>query len=71
MAKQYKDEAKELLRDIKLPEGFYYEWAGQSEYLESAMQRLIFIIPFTFVLIFILIYFALRNITYTMIILLL
>ncbi len=70
-AKQYKDEAKELLRDIKLPEGFYYEWAGQSEYLESAMQRLIFIIPFTFVLIFILIYFALRNITYTMIIFLL
>ena len=67
-AKQYKDEAKELLKDIKLPEGFYFEWAGQSEYLESAMQRLIYIIPLTFVIIFILIYFALRNITYTMII---
>ena len=67
-AKQYKDEAKEVLKDIKLPEGFYYEWAGQSEYLESAMQRLIYIIPLTFVIIFILIFFALRNITYTMII---
>ena len=67
-AKQYKDEAKELLNDVKLPEGFYFEWAGQSEYLESAMQRLIYIIPLTFVIIFILIYFALRNITYTMII---
>ena len=67
-AKQYKDEAKELLKDIKLPDGFYYEWAGQSEYLESAMQRLIYIIPLTFVIIFILIYFALRNLTYTMII---
>ena len=42
--------------------------AGQSEYLESAMERLTYIIPLTFVLIFILIYFALRNITYTMII---
>jgi len=67
-AKQYKDEAKKLLKDIKLPSGFYYEWAGQSEYLESAMARLAYIIPLTFVLIFILIYFALRNITYTMII---
>jgi len=67
-AKQYKDEAKALLKDIKLPSGFYYEWAGQSEYLESAMARLAYIIPLTFVLIFILIYFALRNITYTMII---
>ncbi|AXH11081.1 efflux RND transporter permease subunit [Halarcobacter bivalviorum] len=67
-SKQYKDEAKEILKDMKLPEGFYYEWAGQSEYLESAMQKLSFIIPITFVLIFILIYFALKNITYTMII---
>ena len=67
-AKQYKDEAKELLKDIKIPTGFYYEWAGQSEYLESAIERLIYIIPLTFVIIFILIYFALRNLTYTMII---
>lgn len=67
-AKQYKDESKTLLEDIKLPSGFYYEWAGQSEYLESAMQRLAYIIPLTFILIFILIYFALKNIIYTMII---
>ena len=66
--KQYKDEAKELLKQIKLPEGFFYEWAGQSEYLESAMDKLMYIIPLTFVIIFILIYFALRNITYTFII---
>lgn len=67
-ATEYKSNAKELLKDLKLPEGFYYEWAGQSEYLESAMDRLLYIIPLTFVIIFILIYFALRNITYTMII---
>ncbi|CAI8203819.1 MAG: Cation efflux system protein CusA [Arcobacter lacus] len=67
-AKQYKDEAKALLEDIKLPTGFYFEWAGQSEYLESAMQRLMYIIPLTFVIIFILIYFALKNLTYTFII---
>ncbi|WP_044419025.1 efflux RND transporter permease subunit [Halarcobacter anaerophilus] len=66
--KEYKDSAQKLLKDLKLPEGFYYEWAGQSEYLESAMNRLIYIIPLTFMIIFILIYFALKNITYTMVI---
>ena len=67
-SKQYKDESEILLKDLKLPSGFYYEWAGQSEYLESAMQRLIYIIPLTFVIIFALIFLALRNFTYTMII---
>ncbi|WP_419767937.1 efflux RND transporter permease subunit [Arcobacter sp.] len=66
--KEYKDKAQELLKEIKLPSGFYYEWAGQSEYLESAMKKLSYIIPLTFVIIFILIFFALRNITYTAII---
>ncbi|MBP7742227.1 MAG: efflux RND transporter permease subunit [Aliarcobacter sp.] len=67
-SKQYKDEAEVLLKDLKLPNGFYYEWAGQSEYLESAMQRLIYIIPLTFALIFVLIFLALKNFTYTMMI---
>lgn len=67
-AKQYKDEVSEFLKSVKLPEGYYFEWAGQSEYLESAMERLIYIIPLTFAIVFILIYFALKNLTYTMII---
>ena len=66
--KQYKDEAAKLLQDIKLPSGYYLEWAGQSQYLESAMERLIYIIPVTLMIIFILIYFALKNIIYTFII---
>ena len=60
-SKTYKDEAQKILKNIKLPSGFYYEWAGQSEYLESAMQRLQYIIPATFILVYILIYFALGN----------
>jgi Cu(I)/Ag(I) efflux system membrane protein CusA/SilA len=66
--KQYKDEAKELLKQIELPSGYYFEWAGQSEYLESAMEKLIYIIPITFMIIFILIYLALKNMIYTLII---
>ena len=38
-----------------------FEWAGQSEYLESAMAKLIYIIPITFMIIFILIYLALKK----------
>ena len=60
-SKTYKDEVQTLLNDIKLPSGFYYEWAGQSEYLESAMKRLVYIIPATFVIVYILIYFALGS----------
>ena len=66
--KQYKDEANELLKDIELPSGYYFEWSGQSEYLESAMEKLIYIIPLTFMIIFVLIYLALKNMTYTLII---
>lgn len=67
-SKQYKDEANELLKDIELPSGYYYEWSGQSEFLEHAMQKLNYIIPITFILIFVLIYLALKNITYTLVI---
>ena len=66
--KQYKDEANELLKDIELPSGYYFVWSGQSEYLESAMEKLVYIIPLTFILIFILIHLALKNMTYTLII---
>ncbi len=66
--KSYKDEADTIVRSIKLPSGFYYEWAGQSQYLESAFKRLIYIIPATFLIIFILIYFALRDFIYASII---
>jgi Cu(I)/Ag(I) efflux system membrane protein CusA/SilA len=67
-SKSYKDEADKIVKNIKLPNGFYYEWAGQSQYLESAMKRLVYIIPATFVIIFILIYFALRNFVYASIV---
>ena len=65
---EYKNEANKLIESINLPAGYYYEWAGQSEYLESAMNTLIYIIPFTLIIVFILIYFALKNILYTTII---
>jgi Cu(I)/Ag(I) efflux system membrane protein CusA/SilA len=58
---EYKQKAQEILSLIELPNGYYYEWAGQSEYLESAKQRLSVIIPVVIVIIFMLIYMALQS----------
>ncbi len=65
---EYKKRAEEKLKEIKLPEGYYYEWAGQSEYLESAMERLKVIIPLVLIVLFVLIYLAFHNLFYATII---
>ncbi|MDY0123336.1 CusA/CzcA family heavy metal efflux RND transporter [Sulfurimonas sp.] len=65
---EYKKEAAALLEGIELPNGYYYEFAGQSEYLESAKKRLGFIVPIVIISIFVLIYFALRDVTNSLIV---
>ncbi len=67
-AVDYKKEAVEALSDLHLPSGYHIEWAGQSEYLESAMQRIVWIVPTVFVLILMLIYMALKEIVPTLIV---
>ena len=67
-ASEYKKEAKRLLEDIDLPAGYYIEWAGQSEYLDSAMQKIVWIIPVVLLVILVLIYFALKELVPTLIV---
>jgi len=67
-ASEYKSEAKEILKNIKLPDGYFLGWAGQSEYLESAMDRIIWIVPAVLVIILMLIYFALNELSSTLIV---
>ncbi len=62
----YKERAMEALEDLKLPDGYHIEWAGQSEYLESAMQKIKWIVPTVLLLILVLIYFALGKIVPTL-----
>ncbi len=64
----YKEKAMKALENIKLPAGYYIEWAGQSEYLESAMAKIIWIIPTVLLVILVLIYFALGQIVPTLIV---
>lgn len=65
---EYKKEAINALKDIKLPAGYYIEWAGQSEYLESAMKKIVWIIPTVLLVILVLIYFALGELVPTLIV---
>ncbi len=67
-ATKYKEQAILVLEDLKLPAGYYIEWAGQSEYLESAMQKIKWIVPTVLLVIFILIYFALGSMVPTFIV---
>ena len=61
-SKTYKEEASKILKEsVELPTGFYIGWAGESEYLESAMERLQFILPLTLLITFMLIYLGLGS----------
>ena len=64
----YKEEAMKVLADLKMPTGYYFEWAGQSEYLASAMKKMRWIIPVVLLVIFVLIYFALGDMIPTLIV---
>jgi Cu(I)/Ag(I) efflux system membrane protein CusA/SilA len=67
-ATEYKKQAKELLTTIKLPDGFYMDWEGQSEYLEAAMHKIVWIVPAVMIIILLLIYFALKRVIPTLIV---
>ena len=55
---------------VALPPGYTLAWSGQYEYLERAERRLMFVVPLTLVLIFVLIYLTNRSATETWLVLL-
>lgn len=59
-----------LEQRIGFPPGYYIQWAGQFEYLKSAEQRLALVIPFTLLIIFVLIYLNTKSAARTSIVLL-
>ena len=67
----YVRKASQLLgRRIHYPPGYYIEWAGQFQYLQAAKERLKIVIPFTLLIIFVLIYINTRSVVRTGIVLL-
>ena len=55
---------------VKFPAGDYMQWAGQFEYMKAAQKRLWTVIPFTLLIIFVLIYMNTQSAIKTFIVLL-
>ena len=67
----YVRKAAERLRErVQYPSGYYIEWAGQFQYLKAAEARLKIVIPFTLLIIFVLIYMNTKSVVKTFIVLL-
>jgi Cu(I)/Ag(I) efflux system membrane protein CusA/SilA len=58
----YVDEAKrKVAEQVKLPPGYTLLWSGQYEYMQRVKERLIYVVPLTLLLIFVLLYINLRS----------
>jgi Cu(I)/Ag(I) efflux system membrane protein CusA/SilA len=67
----YVRKASERLRQmVHPPEGVYWEWAGSFQQLQQVEQRLLIIIPFTFLIIIVLLYVNTHSLVKTGIVLL-
>jgi Cu(I)/Ag(I) efflux system membrane protein CusA/SilA len=55
---------------VKFQPGYYMQWAGQFQYLQEAEKRLTIVIPFTLLIIFVLIYMNTNSLVKTLIVLL-
>jgi Cu(I)/Ag(I) efflux system membrane protein CusA/SilA len=64
------DAQKAVASEMKFPPGFYVSWSGQFEYLERAKARLKIVVPFTVLIIFLLLYLNFRRVTETLIVML-
>ena len=62
--------SQHLSQRIQYPPGYYVEWAGQFQYLQAAKERLKIVIPFSLLIIFVLIYINTRSVVKTAIVLL-
>jgi cobalt-zinc-cadmium resistance protein CzcA len=49
-------------REVKLPPGYYFEWGGQFENMERAMETLSIIVPITFAAIFFLLFMLFNSV---------
>jgi Cu(I)/Ag(I) efflux system membrane protein CusA/SilA len=60
--------SRRIGESVQFPPGYYIQWAGQFQYLQAAEKRLAIVIPFTLLIIFVLIYINTRSVTKTLIV---
>ncbi len=67
----YVAEAKQAVSEqVKVPPGYHLGWAGQFQYLERAREKLAVVVPFTLLIVFVLLYVNTSSIAKTMIVML-
>ena len=64
------DAQKAVQEQVKFPPGYYATWSGQFEYMERAKEKLKLVVPFTLLIIFVLLYLNFRRMTETLIVML-
>lgn len=57
-----------LEKNIKLKPGYYFEYGGQFENLQNAINTLLVVIPVALALILLLLFFAFKSVTYTLVV---
>ena len=62
--------SERISQSVHFPTGYYTQWAGQFEYLKAAEARLKIVIPFTLLIIFVLLYLNTQSVVKTAIVLL-
>jgi Cu(I)/Ag(I) efflux system membrane protein CusA/SilA len=60
----YVEEAKrKVAEQVQLPAGYTLTWSGQYEFIQRAKEKLMYVVPLTLLIIFILLYINLRSAT--------
>ena len=62
------DIQKTLDKNIQLKPGYYFEYGGQFENLQNAINTLLVVVPVALILILLLLFFAFKNVTYTLVV---
>src|ERR687897_741877 len=67
----YVEEAKrKVAEQVQLPTGYTLTWSGQYEYMQRAKERLIYVVPLTLLIIFLLLYINFKSVARCAIVLL-
>jgi Cu(I)/Ag(I) efflux system membrane protein CusA/SilA len=67
----YVEEAKKkVAQEVQLPTGYTLLWSGQYEYMQRAKERLIYVVPLTLLVIFLLLYINFKSVARCAIVLL-
>jgi copper/silver efflux system protein len=60
----YVEEAKrKVAEQVKLPTGYTLSWSGQYEFIQRAKEKLMYVVPLTLLIIFVLLYMNLQSVT--------